>query len=189
MDLTILEKKTKGRMPGKPDRSILCLTEKDSGVQRLLENNFLSIMRERKMDPYIHDISSWIYRANMENIPEKAVVEAKRCLLDVIGVGLAGSGQEAASLIRQLVVDNYGTGPCTLLGGGSAAVSPSGAAMANAAACHVLDFDDTCFDGIAHGSAVVFPAVMAGAENLQVSGREMLEAFIAGVEAIYRIGR
>jgi 2-methylcitrate dehydratase PrpD len=56
-------------------------------------------------------------------------------------------------------------------------------------AAHVLDFDDTCYEGIVHGSAAVWPAANASAEVTRIPGKDFLLAFIAGVEAEYALGR
>ena len=52
----------------------------------------------------------------------------------------------------------------------------------------MLDFDDTSYAGVVHGSAVVLPAVLAAAEQADVTGKSFLEAFIAGAEVVYALG-
>ena len=71
--------------------------------------------------------------------------------------------------------------------GSSARLSPAGAALANGTAGHVLDFDDTSYTGIMHGTAVVFPAALAAAGIARADGRRLLEAFVAGSEVSYSI--
>lgn len=134
------------------------------------------------------ELSEWAYKLTLNDIPETVRHEAQRCLLDVVGVGLAGSTWQAPTLLRQHALSTYAAGNCTLFGHDTG-MTAAAAAFANAAACHVLDFDDTCYDGIAHGSAAVFPAVLAAAETVGSSGKDFLEAFIVGVESVYRIGR
>jgi 2-methylcitrate dehydratase PrpD len=56
-------------------------------------------------------------------------------------------------------------------------------------AAHVLDFDDTCYAGVVHPSAVIFPAAFAAAEAAEASGIQLLEAFIAGREVEMTLGR
>lgn len=63
-----------------------------------------------------------------------------------------------------------------------------GSALANGAAAHALDFDDNCYSGVVHGSAVVFPAVLAMAQHQGVSGAMLLESFIAGLEVVFALG-
>lgn len=133
-------------------------------------------------------LGSWVAGFRLELAPPSVLRAAKRSLLDVVGVALAGVEHHVVTSVHKLVRTEYGTGPCTVVGAwvGSSA---SGAALANGVAAHVLDFDDTSYDGIVHASAVVWPAVMAAAELAQASGTRFLEAFIAGVEVECALGR
>ncbi len=58
----------------------------------------------------------------------------------------------------------------------------------NGAAGHALDFDDTHTVMGGHPSVPVFPAALALAEELDVSGAELLAAFVAGIEIESRLG-
>jgi 2-methylcitrate dehydratase PrpD len=53
-----------------------------------------------------------------------------------------------------------------------------------ATAGHVLDFDDTLADGIAHVSATTAPAALVLAAHLELSLGEMLDAYAEGFEAV-----
>ncbi|MDX1575307.1 MAG: MmgE/PrpD family protein, partial [Kiloniellales bacterium] len=65
---------------------------------------------------------------------------------------------------------------------------PETAALLNGTAAHALDFDDTCFAGIVHGSAAILPALLAAAETEAADGRTLLTAFVAGSEVAYSLG-
>jgi 2-methylcitrate dehydratase PrpD len=66
--------------------------------------------------------------------------------------------------------------------------SPYFAAMINAAASHVVEQDDVHNASVFHPATVVFPPVLAVAEAERKSGREILEAVIAGYEVGIRVG-
>ena len=66
-------------------------------------------------------------------------------------------------------------------------LSPVGAALVNGTSGHALDFDDTSYTGIMHGSTVVLPAALAAAEESAADGRRLLEAFIVGSEVTYAV--
>jgi 2-methylcitrate dehydratase PrpD len=53
--------------------------------------------------------------------------------------------------------------------------------------CHGLDFDDTHVAGIIHPTASVFPAVLSAAAMVGASGRDMVTAFVIGIETAARI--
>jgi len=64
-----------------------------------------------------------------------------------------------------------------------------GAAFANGAAAHALDFDDNCYAGIVHGSAVVFPAVLAVAQQRGEMGSKLLLGFVTGLEVEFAVAK
>ena len=66
--------------------------------------------------------------------------------------------------------------------------TPAMAALANGAAAHALELDDVHEEAISHPGAVVVPAALAVAEELDSSGTELLEALVIGYEAMGRAG-
>ena len=133
-------------------------------------------------------IAAWVVSFSSEDAPALVRREAWRSILDVIGVSLAGAGHETCQRLRDLAASEHGPGPCTVLGAALPG-SASAAALVNGAAAHVLDFDDVSYEGMVHATAVVWPAVLAAAEMAGASGRETLDAFIAGVEVDCALGR
>lgn len=134
-------------------------------------------------------LASWVSASTLRDLPSEAICEAKRCIVDVTGVALAGAGHDTSRKVRDLLRSMSAAGAATLWGTREAGLSPDAAALCNAAAAHVLDYDDTCYDGIVHGSAAVWPAVLACGETTGASGSTLLGAFIAGVECEYALGR
>jgi 2-methylcitrate dehydratase PrpD len=76
-----------------------------------------------------------------EDLPEDVVITARQCLLDWLGVTLAGSGEPLTRILRKEVLEQGGQEQATLLGTGTR-VSMAQAALVNGAASHALDFDD-----------------------------------------------
>ena len=140
-----------------------------------------------KGSPAIDPIAEWVHGLDLSDIPSAAIDEAYRCLIDGIGVALAGSQNQVVSELVAPSATLYGHGNCTALTASEAALSAPAAALINGTAGHVLDFDDTSYTGIFHATAVCWPAVLAAAESNRVSGRRFLEAFIAGVETCYAL--
>lgn len=133
-------------------------------------------------------LGAWVSGLTAQAVPASILQQAVRCITDVVGVSLAGSVEMTARAVQAHVASEYAPGPCTLLGR-KERFAPSGAALANGAAAHVLDYDDTCYVGIVHGSAVVWPAVLAAGEAAGISGHAALVAFVAGCEVEYALGR
>jgi 2-methylcitrate dehydratase PrpD len=108
--------------------------------------------------------------------------------VDVSGVTLVGAQTDSAKNIQALVRENFGSGCCSVIGTEHQVTAP-GAALANGTAAHALDFDDNAYAGIVHGSAVVFPAVLAVAQHRGVTGQDLLRGFIAGLEVEFALGQ
>ena len=145
-----------------------------------------------RTDAYVADtLAEWASDFAVDHASGEVHHEAKRCILDVIGVAYAGAAHPTAVLTRGQVLAQYGAGPSSLFGD-AVRVSSTGAALANGTAAHAWDYDDVSLEGMVHGSAAVWPAVLAAAESNGSngsSGADLLSAFIAGVEAEYALGR
>ncbi len=132
-------------------------------------------------------LAEWAAGLDLSDVPENVRHAARRCIIDTLGVAVAGSRTPVAQRIAAHLSEQYGSGPCTVLGTGQHS-SATGAALANGTSAHALDFDDTSYAGILHGSTIVLPAVLAAAEHARCNGGQFLEAFVAGSEATYALG-
>jgi 2-methylcitrate dehydratase PrpD len=61
------------------------------------------------------------------------------------------------------------------------------ATLINGMSSHIFDYDDTHLDTIHHPSGPVAPVCLALAEQMELSGKQILRAFVLGVEAELRI--
>ncbi len=138
--------------------------------------------------PVAETLADWVAGFHLDQVSDEVIHEAKRCILDVIGVSYAGAAHATALLTREQVKVQYNAGPCSLIGE-DATASSTGAALANGTAAHAWDYDDVSFEGMVHGTAAVWPAVLAVAQANQAGGADLLTAFVAGVEAEYALGR
>lgn len=122
------------------------------------------------------------------DLPLSSVKAAKYTLLDIAGVGLIGSREDAAKQALAGLLSLDASGSARAIWGRTERLPAPQAAIANGVAAHCLDFDDTHTDSITHGSAVLGPTVMALGEQLAVSGEQLLLAYIAGWEVTARVG-
>lgn len=113
---------------------------------------------------------------------------AKRCILDSTGCAIAARAVPPVPALLAMAPMPSEHGRCTLLFA-PGRFDASTAAELNAAAAHALDFDDTFYAGLAHVTAVVWPAVLAAAQAERVTGARALDAFVGGVEAAYALGK
>ncbi|WP_395106173.1 MmgE/PrpD family protein [Actinomadura sp. SCN-SB] len=134
-------------------------------------------------------LAASVARLAYGDLPGPVVTLARQCVLDTLGVAIAGAAEPVTAVVRDVALDEYGVGRCMILGTDGTA-SGAAAALVNATAAHALDYDDLQMDAMGgHPSAPLLPAVLAAAEESGASGRDVLTAFVAGFEAQCRIGK
>lgn len=122
-----------------------------------------------------------------DDTPADAREAARHCLLDFMGVAIAGSREPLADILVREVAQSEGSTEAALIGRSQRA-SRLTAALINGAAAHALDFDDTHMNMNGHPSVPLIPAILALGESRGCSGRDMLEAIVVGIETECRLG-
>jgi len=120
-------------------------------------------------------------------VPEEIRTTSRRYVLDWLGSALAGSAMEPPGIVRQVIEELGGTPRATVLGSNARTSAPL-AAMANAAASHVLEMDDLDRGSISHPAAPVIATALALGEAEGVDGDVFLDAVAVGYEACIRTG-
>ena len=134
------------------------------------------------------NLARFVVAARWDDIPDAVRHEAKRALLNVFAVALAGCRAGPVEIALQSLAEFSERRQATIIGRSERMDSLS-AAFLNAASANAFDFDDTHVPTVIHPTAPVAPALFALAERRPVSGAELLLAFILGVELACRIGR
>ena len=135
----------------------------------------------------IERLADWICDLQHSDIPAAVRAIATNCLLDTIGVAFAGAATAVARTARAIAMDAGSRGDAAVVGIPQLFSAPA-AAFVNGASAHALDFDDNCYAGFVHGSAVIAPAAIAVAQKRNASGSDLLTAFIVGSECEYAVG-
>ena len=133
-------------------------------------------------------LARWCAGFRLEDAPPATRQFARNCVLDWIGVALAGRDEPLVRQLQDFVLEEGGAPHATLLGSATR-TSLRNAALVNGAAGHALDYDDVHRAMRGHPTAPVLPALLAVAEQRRSSGAQLLAAFIAGFELECRIGR
>ena len=123
-----------------------------------------------------------------ENLPGAVVHEARRALVNWAGCAIGASAHPTVAQAWSAMQAFAGAPQATLLGR-SERTDILHAALINGISSHVLDFDDTHPDTLVHPSGPVAAAVLALGEWRHASGRELVNAFVTGVEVECRIAR
>ncbi len=119
--------------------------------------------------------------------PEAAWEAAHRAFIDIVAVIIPGAVEPVTRRVFATVQD-WGMSPAAVIGQGARLGAPW-AALVNGTAAHALDFDDNFDPAKAHATAVLAPALLALAEQEGASGRECLDAYIAGLQILGRVGQ
>ena len=121
------------------------------------------------------------------DIPEAVRRRACHLILDSAGVALAASTYDFAHRTVNALA-GLGRGDSDVIGM-SVKLPLRDAVLANGALIHGIDFDDTHKQGNIHITSSCFPTALAVAAQAEKSGRDVLEAYILGVELATRLAK
>jgi len=128
---------------------------------------------------------------NLAQVPDDVVEIARQCVLDWLGVTLAGAQEDVSRIVCQELLDSAATsqGTGATLIGRTERLSIHDAALANGTASHALDYDDVNESMYGHPSVPILAGLLALAEWTGASGTDVLCAFVAGYEAECKVAR
>lgn len=133
-------------------------------------------------------LAEWAESLAYEDLPEAVVNRTKQVLYDGIGTGLAATasrydiGDVLADITRK-----FDAGPQAQIFGFPLRTNTVTAALVNGTFAYYIDNESYHAGAIMHAIAVVGPAVLAVGERLQSSGRDVITALVAGVDAACRV--
>jgi len=120
-------------------------------------------------------------------LPEAVRELARQCVLDYLGVGLAGADDPLARILLDELAEAGGAEQAGVIGH-AARLPVAAAALVNGATAHALDYDDVNLAMPGHPSVAILPALLALAEEKKASGKAVIAAFVAGYETCCRVG-
>jgi 2-methylcitrate dehydratase PrpD len=140
-------------------------------------------------------VVDFIDGARLERMPADALAIGKRCIVDALGVVLAGSTAPGARILFDYHADSGLRADATVFSPKPLRTSAAVAALLNGISGHALDFDDTqlsttadrIFGLLTHPTVPPLVAGLAVAEREGVSGARFLEAFLTGFEVECKI--
>jgi 2-methylcitrate dehydratase PrpD len=133
-------------------------------------------------------LASFLAGLRFEDLPDEVVERTEEFFLDWVASALAGKNAKPVQILQRFAeAMGPDDGPSEILTS-RRRTSPLFAALVNGAASHVVEQDDVHNGAVFHPATVVFPAVLATAQQAGSSGREVLVASVAGYEAGVRIG-
>jgi len=133
--------------------------------------------------------ADFVVRTRFEDLTAEVVQQAKKVILDLIGVSLAGYKSMAfPKMVVDYVLELGGKPEATVIQA-KRKVPAVHAALANASCAHALDMDDGHRFAASHPGAVVIPAAIAAAELVQASTKNLITGIVVGYEVMIRIGK
>ncbi len=129
-------------------------------------------------------LGRWITALAPDELPAAVTQACADTVIDTFGLSIAARHTNYVTALRESWT---AAGRCSVLGA-SDRLDAAAAAMINGTAAHGEDFDNT-FEGCPiHWGAVIVPAVMAAAEEFELSGSQALKGLAVGGEVMCRLG-
>lgn len=133
-------------------------------------------------------LAAYISNRSYDELTDEEVTVASQCLLDYLGVAMAGRDEPLVRILRQQAMEEGGN-PRASLVGEDRMVTAAQAALINGAAGHAHDYDDVHMAMSGHPTVPVAPGLLALAECQGTSGEALIQAFVAGLDAECILGR
>src|SRR5579863_2902395 len=139
------------------------------------------------MKEYTRELVGFLHSLEARDLPAEVVDRARYFLLDYLSVAIRGSREDSAQAVQRMVQRVAANGCSTIIGTRSRSI-PGLAALANGAAAHGIEQDDTHSGGSIHLGATMYSAALALAEAMPSTSMDsFLTAVVAGFEASARI--
>ena len=131
-------------------------------------------------------LSAFAVNFSYETIPSEVREKAKDFILDAIGVALASTTYDFAHRILSGIRGMAENGDCSIIGMPDR-LPMRDAALMNGVLIHGLDFDDSHLGAVLHPSVTSLICALSICEKNDRSGRDLLAAYVLGVENVIRI--
>jgi 2-methylcitrate dehydratase PrpD len=123
------------------------------------------------------DLGQFLAAINYKQLPAEALALVRNGFTDTVGVIMVGIDEPVVDIVRRTLVDSEGKREARVCLSNHYVSAPD-AALIGGTAAHALDYDDQSLSG--HPSAVLVPAILAEGESLGSSGRDLVNAYVAG---------
>jgi 2-methylcitrate dehydratase PrpD len=132
-------------------------------------------------------LAEFVMTSALRDCPDAVLAQTRRATLDTLGVMLAGAAEPVARAVRAVARADGSVPLCTVFGT-TLRASTTWAALANGAAGHAHDFDDTNFALMGHPSVPLLAAALASAEAETADGAAVALAYVVGFEIDAALG-
>jgi 2-methylcitrate dehydratase PrpD len=139
------------------------------------------------VDRYSETVATFVAGLRLDAIPEEVSRQAKLIFLDTLGIALASSTMEFGQMVTEVARALGGSERSRVIGR-PYRVAAANAVLANGTLAHGLDYDDTLEEAIVHTGCCGAITALAVGEETGASGAQVLEAVVAGIEVLCKVG-
>jgi 2-methylcitrate dehydratase len=120
-------------------------------------------------------------------LPVEVIAAAKRVLLDTLGCAFGSVGSDPANIAEATIRKTFGDGSAATVIGYPRSATVEGALFVNGVLVRSLDLNDTYIGTEPLHPSEVLPTAIALCEENGRTGRDLIEAMVAGYEASMRV--
>jgi 2-methylcitrate dehydratase PrpD len=131
-------------------------------------------------------LSSYVADLRYDALPASTIAAAKRITLDLLGVTIPATRYGPGRVMNDYVAQLGGRPAATVIGTGIK-TSTANAALANGTMAADMEQDDVHPESNLHASSVFIPALLAVAEDNDVTGEQWITAVVAAYDVGCRI--
>ncbi len=139
------------------------------------------------MGDYLDRLSEFVAATSFEDLPESTPTYAQDVVLDTLGAIVAGSRLPENAKLAHVANARSKSLSSTVLGHPIRA-DPMYATLVNATAGIALEMDEGNRFAAGHPSIHVLPGILAIGEEMNIGGRQLLEALVLGYDVEARLG-
>ncbi len=136
---------------------------------------------------YLSELGRFIRDTRFQDLPPHVIDRCKRLIADCFAIITAGNQSDELKALAQGYLGDPQQGNSWVIGTRHRA-APRDAGFLNGIASTWHDFDEGSTPAFSHPGSQVIPAAVAVAQELGVSGRELLLAVVLGYELCARVG-
>lgn len=126
----------------------------------------------------LEEAAKFAKSVKFEDLDEEQLKRVKDSIVDLMGVAVAASREEDAKILHEYIREEAAAPKCSIWGT-DIKTSMRWAAFANGTAGHLLDYDDNA-PLVGHPATIITPALIAAAETVHATGKEVMTAYYAG---------
>jgi len=129
-----------------------------------------------------------LYGLSQERHPDRVILQAKKCILDYLGVTFAGAKLISEKGNQFLEQFNSKDANASVLGFNQKS-NTQNAALINGLSSHIAELDDGNRHGMVHPGTTVISALFAVAEKEGLDGSGFLNGVVVGYESVIRLAK